>query len=72
MRYSHSMSLICAISIAYLHFSYAQNAPQDYVNAHNQARKEVSVGPVRWDATLAKFAENYANGTETLAIFTIR
>ncbi|KAJ9538109.1 hypothetical protein OSB04_030842 [Centaurea solstitialis] len=61
MWYSHNMSLVCAILIAYLHFSYAQNSPQDYVNAHNQARKEVGVGPVKWDPKLAKYAENYAN-----------
>ncbi|KAI3715927.1 hypothetical protein L6452_22917 [Arctium lappa] len=65
MGYSHNMSLVCAILIAYLHFFYAQNAPQDYVNTHNQARKEVGVGPVKWDAKLAKFAENYANQRKT-------
>ncbi|KAI3715936.1 hypothetical protein L6452_22928 [Arctium lappa] len=65
MGYSHNMSLVGAILIAYLHFSYAQNAPQDYVNAHNQARKEVGVGPVKWDAKLAKTAENEVNKLKT-------
>ncbi|KAI3715932.1 hypothetical protein L6452_22923 [Arctium lappa] len=46
---------------AFLHFSYAQNAPQDYVNAHNKARKEVGVGPVKWDDKLAKLAEYEVN-----------
>ncbi|KAI3715928.1 hypothetical protein L6452_22918 [Arctium lappa] len=61
MGYSHNMSLVYAILIAFLHFSYAQNAPQDYVNAHNKARKEVGVGPVKWDDRLAKLAEYEVN-----------
>nr|KYP48469.1 hypothetical protein KK1_029844 [Cajanus cajan] len=39
----------------------AQNSPQDYLNAHNKARSEVGVGPMRWDATVASYAQNYVN-----------
>ncbi|XP_047336669.1 pathogenesis-related protein 1B-like [Impatiens glandulifera] len=40
--------------------SYAQNSPQDYLNAHNAARSQVGVGPMRWNNNLAAYAENYA------------
>ncbi|CAH1441527.1 unnamed protein product [Lactuca virosa] len=39
----------------------AQNSPQDFVDAHNQARAQVGVGPMTWDSNVAGFAENYAN-----------
>nr|QYF06695.1 pathogenesis-related protein 1k [Allium sativum]QYF06696.1 pathogenesis-related protein 1k [Allium sativum] len=39
----------------------AQNNPQDYINAHNQARAAVGVGPVSWDRNVAAYAQNYAN-----------
>ncbi|KAL1564553.1 pathogenesis-related leaf protein 6-like [Salvia divinorum] len=39
----------------------AQNAAQDYVNAHNGPRTQVGVGAVTWNATLATYALNYAN-----------
>ncbi|KAK7331809.1 hypothetical protein VNO80_28550 [Phaseolus coccineus] len=39
----------------------AQNSPQDFLNAHNTARSQVGVGPMKWDATVASFAQNYVN-----------
>ncbi|XP_026453261.1 pathogenesis-related protein 1C-like [Papaver somniferum] len=49
------------ISLALLiHFSQAQNTPQDYLAAHNAARGNVSVGMVTWDNNLATYAMNYA------------
>ncbi|QCD76642.1 pathogenesis-related protein 1 [Vigna unguiculata] len=39
----------------------AQNSPQDYLNAHNTARSQVGVGPMKWDSTVASFAQNYVN-----------
>jgi len=35
------------------HVAHAQNSPADYVNAHNEARRQVGVANVVWDNTLA-------------------
>lgn len=43
-----------------VHFTQAQNLPQDYVNAHNNARSQVGVGPISWDDSVAAFAQSYA------------
>ncbi|KAL8166493.1 hypothetical protein V2J09_007992 [Rumex salicifolius] len=42
--------------------SLSQNTIQDYVASHNAARSSVyPLGGVVWDATLASYAQNYAN-----------
>ncbi|KAG6710858.1 hypothetical protein I3842_05G024000 [Carya illinoinensis] len=41
--------------------SLAQNSPQDYIDAHNAARKQVGVQNMTWDTTVAGYAQNYAN-----------
>lgn len=40
--------------------SHAQDSQQDYLNAHNAARREVGVGPMVWDEKVAKYARDYA------------
>ena len=35
------------------------------MNFHNRVRNDVGVGPVTWDATIAKFAQDYANKLAT-------
>ncbi|XP_024980004.1 pathogenesis-related protein PR-1 type-like [Cynara cardunculus var. scolymus] len=61
MGYQYYMSLLVCVILASILHSHAQNAPQDFVDAHNAARKEVGLGPMKWDATVAQFAQNYAN-----------
>ncbi|KAJ6302653.1 hypothetical protein OIU77_016690 [Salix suchowensis] len=39
--------------------SLAQNSQQDYLNAHNNARAQVSVGNMVWDNKVAAYASNY-------------
>ncbi|CAL5377555.1 unnamed protein product [Camellia sinensis] len=56
-----SLPFVCLMSLALVHHSYAQNSPQDYLNAHNAARAQVGVGPMTWDNNLATYAQNYAN-----------
>lgn len=54
--------LLCFIALVTIfHHSNAQNAPQDFVNAHNAARSLVGVGPITWDNTVAAYAQNYVN-----------
>ncbi|KAH7575467.1 hypothetical protein JRO89_XS02G0118000 [Xanthoceras sorbifolium] len=56
-----SLAILCLIGLAYLHLSCAQSSPQDYLRAHNAARAQVGVGPIRWDDRVAAYAQNYAN-----------
>ncbi|XP_050363699.1 pathogenesis-related protein 1-like [Argentina anserina] len=53
------ISLVAALSL--LHFTHAQNSPQDYLNAHNSARAAVGVAGLKWDNNLAGYAQRYAN-----------
>lgn len=61
MGYQHHLQLVCVIFVSILPFIYTHNAPEDYVNAHNAARKPIGLPPMTWDATVAAFAESYAN-----------
>ena len=49
------------MGLTLIHVSLAQNSHQDFVNAHNAARAEVGVGPIRWNHTIAAYAQDYAN-----------
>ncbi|XP_049408520.1 pathogenesis-related leaf protein 4-like [Solanum stenotomum] len=51
----------CLMVLAIFHSCDAQNSPQDYLAVHNDARAQVGVGPMSWDAGLASRAQNYAN-----------
>ncbi|KAJ9705383.1 hypothetical protein PVL29_003435 [Vitis rotundifolia] len=56
-----SSSLVVGfMGLALAHISYAQNSPQDFLDAHNAARAEVGVEPMTWDNTVAAYAQNYA------------
>ncbi|XP_058751660.1 basic form of pathogenesis-related protein 1-like [Vicia villosa] len=61
MRFSYHMilaifffcSTLCCINISLAH--------QEFLDVHNQARKEVGVRPLTWNTTLEAYAQNYAN-----------
>jgi len=53
--------LVYLVSLALAHPSHAQNSQQDYLNAHNAARSQVTVANIIWDNTVAAYALNYAN-----------
>ncbi|KAL3515402.1 hypothetical protein ACH5RR_022304 [Cinchona calisaya] len=56
-----SLALVLLITLASIHSIFAQNSQQDYLNAHNDARKQVGVGPMHWDENVAAYALDYAN-----------
>ena len=47
MMFKISLAIVCVIGVATVHVSLAQNSPQGYLNAHNAARAQVGVGPMR-------------------------
>ncbi|KAJ8768979.1 hypothetical protein K2173_023974 [Erythroxylum novogranatense] len=56
-----SLAILCITSLSLITMIRAQDAPSDYVQAHNAARAAVGVGPVTWDDKVAAFARNYAS-----------
>ncbi|GJM84469.1 hypothetical protein PR202_ga00139 [Eleusine coracana subsp. coracana] len=60
MASSKSLLAFALAMAAVIAATMAQNTPQDYVNLHNQARRADGVGPVTWDARVARYAQNYA------------
>ncbi|KAI5661243.1 hypothetical protein M9H77_20566 [Catharanthus roseus] len=56
-----TFALICLMTIALFPSFFAQNSIKDYLDAHNAARAQVGVGPMKWDNHLATYAFNYAN-----------
>ncbi|XP_044489973.1 L-type lectin-domain containing receptor kinase IX.2-like [Mangifera indica] len=56
-----SFGFIYLVGLALIPLSnYAQDSPQDYVNAHNVVRSEVGVAPIIWNDTVAVYARDYA------------
>lgn len=55
------LGFIGLIGLALVQLSHAQNSQQDYLNAHNVARKQVGVANITWDTTVAAYAQTYAN-----------
>ena len=59
---SLSLTCIIALGFAMMQSSLAQlDSQQDFIDAHNSARAQVSVGPMTWDEEIAAFALQYAN-----------
>ena len=63
MAASHPLAaaLAFALLLAYGASVQAQNTPQDYLNAHNVARAREGVAAIKWNATVAAYAQRYAN-----------
>ena len=59
-RVPHLALLFSALAIIF-QTTRAQDTPQDYLNAHNAARRQVGVGPMVWDNNVADFARRYAS-----------
>ncbi|CAH8384558.1 unnamed protein product [Eruca vesicaria subsp. sativa] len=58
---SQNLILATAVFLLSIISLRAQDRPEDFVAAHNRARAEVGVGPLRWDNQVAAYARNYAN-----------
>ncbi|XP_028777941.1 pathogenesis-related protein 1-like [Neltuma alba] len=61
MEISSKLLLSFFFFFLFAFMAYAQDSPQDYVDAHNAARSEVGVPNIAWDDTVAQYAQNYAN-----------
>ncbi|KAK3434103.1 hypothetical protein EUGRSUZ_D01565 [Eucalyptus grandis] len=53
--------IISLVSISLFQPTHVQNSPQDYLNSHNAARKQVGVVNMTWDNTLVAYAQSYVN-----------
>ncbi|KAG6652676.1 pathogenesis-related protein 1-like [Carya illinoinensis] len=58
-----SLAIVCVLNYTIIHLSCPQidSSSQEYVDAHNAARSQVGVGNITWDASVAAYAQNYAN-----------
>ncbi|KAG8364179.1 hypothetical protein BUALT_Bualt19G0100100 [Buddleja alternifolia] len=54
-------SLVLFSTMATKAFSQTQNSPQNFLDAHNNARAQVGVQPLVWNDTVANYALQYAN-----------
>lgn len=60
LTYSFTALAVLAMCLPFLKPALAQNSPRDYLDAHNAAREQVRVDPLRWDCRLARYAQSYA------------
>lgn len=55
-----TLLFMVGLALAETIVSQDRNSPSDYLQLHNEARKEVGVDPLKWDLTLEAYARDYA------------
>lgn len=60
MEYSPKLAAALLLALASAMIVTAQNGADDMLNAHNEVRAAVGVGPVTWDPIVAAYAQSYA------------
>ncbi|XP_017984232.1 PREDICTED: L-type lectin-domain containing receptor kinase IX.1 [Theobroma cacao] len=58
---SSTLRFLASLALVVLQVG-SQDLPQDFLNAHNAARKEVGVPSMTWDNVLEAYALNYSKG----------
>ncbi|GLT55092.1 hypothetical protein SLA2020_282410 [Shorea laevis] len=61
MGFTKFLLALYLIGLTLAHVSLAENDQQDFLSGHNAARAEVGVPPLKWNSTLAAYAQAYAN-----------
>ncbi|QCD84233.1 basic form of pathogenesis-related protein 1-like [Vigna unguiculata] len=67
MKTSNLVFILTIISMCSI--CLAQNSPQDFLDEHNKARKEVGVKPLVWDETLVAYGKNYVESKKKTCAF---
>ncbi|CAN6450663.1 unnamed protein product [Victoria cruziana] len=57
----YCVRLVLSLGILLIQGTRAQNSAEDFLAAHNAARAQDGVGPMVWNATVAAYAQDYAN-----------
>ena len=60
MEYTPKLAALLLLALASAMVVTAQTGPDDMLNAHNELRAAVGVGPVVWDPIVAAYALEYA------------
>ncbi|CAK9315683.1 unnamed protein product [Citrullus colocynthis] len=70
MAFANILSIICmmglTLTLASITPILANSYSKNYIAAHNAIHAEVGIEPLRWNTTLAIYAQNYANTKITI------